>query len=150
VLFVAAAMAHFFGDAEAALSQERSGLYQIDQILPLYERSPKWLCEVESKFLCFDDVCRRFAVQDQSKPGGDKRPRYWMELDFDAHTYTRCDQNGCNTKDVGTSAAGAFTLIEPGDGAFMKIANADFEFVDVATMGTGVATSFGICMPLRD
>jgi hypothetical protein len=115
---------------------------------PLYERSSRWRCNVESKFLCFDDVCRRFAVTDKSVTGSEDRPRYWMELDFVEHTYTRCDHNGCDRKDVGTSTAGAFTLVEPGDGAFMKIANSDLEFVDVATMGTGVAASFGVCVPV--
>ncbi len=115
---------------------------------PHYQQSSRWRCDVESKFLCFDDMCRRFAVADASEAGGESGPRYWMELDFLDHTYTRCDDNGCDRKDIGTTAAGAFTLVEPGDGAFMKIGNGDFEFVDVATMGTGVAASFGVCAPL--
>lgn len=115
--------------------------------VPLYERSNRWRCDVKSKFLCFDHICRRFSVADDVGEDGEKNTLYWMELDFSKHTYARCDQNGCDLKEVGTSIAGAFTLIEPGDGAFMKIANGDGDFVDVATMGTGVATSFGVCVP---
>lgn len=110
--------------------------------VPLYLRSNRWRCDVTSKFFCFDDICRRFSVT-----GKDNVRRYWMELDFAQHSYTRCDQNGCDRKEVGTSTAGAFTLVEPGDGAFMKITNGSGEFVDVATMGTGLAASFGTCVP---
>jgi hypothetical protein len=133
----------------APLGARGSSAAIVTDEMPLYERSSLWRCEVRSKFLCFDDVCRRFAVADRPGAGGEDRPRYWMELDFLDHAYTRCDRNGCDRKDMGTSTAGAFTLVEPGDGAFMKIGNGDFEFVDVATMGTGVAASFGVCAPLE-
>lgn len=115
---------------------------------PMYERSARWICDVDSKFMCFEDVCRRFSVVEENDDGSILL-RYWMELDFERHTYARCDQNGCNTEEVGTSSGAGFTLIEPGGGAFMKIANDNGEFVDVATMGTGLATSFGLCRAVK-
>ncbi|NQV19788.1 MAG: hypothetical protein HQ511_00070 [Rhodospirillales bacterium] len=135
------------GRGALAATREADDTVAVLDDVPLYERSNRWRCDVESKFLCFDHVCRRFSVADSVGEDGKKNILYWMELDFSEHTYARCDQNGCDLKEVGTSIAGAFTLIEPGDGAFMKIANGDGDFVDVATMGTGVATSFGVCVP---
>jgi hypothetical protein len=132
----------------AAAADPRSDSSRGAKDKPIYERAGRWVCDVDSKFLCFEDVCRRFSVVEENDDGTILL-RYWMELDFEQHTYARCDQNGCNTEEVGTSSGEGFTLIEPGGGAFMKIANRSREFVDVATMGTGLASSFGTCRPAK-
>lgn len=135
-----------WGQGAVAAANPRGDSSRRSEDKPLYERSARWICDVDSKFLCFEDVCRRFSVVEENDDGTILL-RYWMELDFEQHTYARCDQNGCNTEEVGTSSGTGFTLIEPGGGAFMKIANGSREFVDVATLGTGLATSFGVCRP---
>jgi len=115
---------------------------------PIFDRSAEWRCDVESKFLCFENKCRRFNVA-QENDDRQVQLMYWMELNFDRYSYSRCDQNGCDSTEVGTSSGAGYTLIEPGGGAFMKIDNENGDFVDVATMGTGVTMSFGVCVPIN-
>jgi hypothetical protein len=115
---------------------------------PLYDQFAKWRCDVDNKFMCFENKCRRFNV---ARLGDDHKRhlKYWIEIDFDQHSYSRCDQNGCDTGDVGSTSSSGFTFIEPGGGAFLKVDNRNGEFVDIVTMGTGVTTSFGVCSPIK-
>ena len=72
----------------------------------------------------------------------------WMELDFESGTYSRCDPKGCDIYTVTYSSGGVFTTVRLSQvGTLLKVVNDGSEFIDVATVGVAVITSFGTCQP---
>ncbi len=104
----------------------------------LPDRASKWRCEAAVKFSCSMKGCGEVGVT------------VWVNLDFRAQQYQRCDSKGCDTYQMIHSGSGIYTIIEPNNsGTFMKVVNDGSEFMEVATLGTSSFTSLGRCTPQR-
>lgn len=77
---------------------------------------------------------------------------YFVDYRTESGTYFRCDAKGCDSYPVDVNPSGEFTQFIPSQGQAMmfKVATGDIlgnkgEFVDMATLGTGVIVSSGKC-----
>lgn len=77
---------------------------------------------------------------------------YFVDYGTESGTYFRCDAKGCDSYPVDVNPSGEFTQFIPSQGQAMmfKVATGDIlgnkgEFVDMATLGTGVIVSSGKC-----
>lgn len=80
------------------------------------------------------------------------KPTVWLEVDFHTFEYSRCDNRGCDHYNAEVKVSGAFVIVSPRPGAFVKVlAPARVRdggmLVDVATTGTSVYQNFGECRP---
>lgn len=95
-----------------------------------------WKCEPDSKFACGSEEC---STRD---------PSVWIELDFKASEYSRCDDSApCDVYPMLTQSSGNFINVTlPGQGGTMLKATSDASsYVEIVTLGTGVYLSFGSC-----
>ena len=77
---------------------------------------------------------------------------FFVDYGTETGTYFRCDAKGCDPYPVEVNSSGEFTQFTPSQGQAMlfKVATGDVlgnkgEFVDIATLGTGVIVSTGKC-----
>ncbi|MEK7555678.1 MAG: hypothetical protein AAB523_00130 [Patescibacteria group bacterium] len=77
---------------------------------------------------------------------------YFVDYGTESGTYFRCDAKGCDSYPVEVNISGEFTQFTPSQGQAMmfKVATGDVldnkgEFIDIATLGTGVIVSSGKC-----
>ncbi len=101
------------------------------------DRASRWRCDAAVKFQCSAEGCK------------EARARVWVNIDFPDRRYERCDSKGCDQYEMAYSVAGIYTTVSPVIGTFLKVLNDGSEFVEVASLGTAVVTSFGRCMPHR-
>ena len=95
-------------------------------------------CTATKKFVCVDGECKEAA------------PTVFFLLgsEGDKKTYSRCDQQGCETYDAITKDAGLYEnwqLAEPQGIIFKRTLSDDQSFLEVATLGLQVYVSFGQC-----
>ncbi len=71
----------------------------------------------------------------------------WNKVDLSKNTYSRCDKKGCDDYQIVVSRSGVYLNIVLADrgGIIAKMAQDGSSFVEVATLGMGVYTSFGSC-----
>ena len=121
---------------DAAIQSE---LDQLAELMDgtLSDRVPRWQCRAEKRNDCGPDGCD--AVE----------PTVWVNLDFPASKYERCDQAGCDEYPMEARASGIFTIVtlprQPG--TFLKSLNNGSESVEVTSSGTGVLVAHGRCVP---
>lgn len=101
----------------------------------LGERAQRWRCEPTARFGCSSAGCQalEFTV--------------WVNLDFPARRYERCDSKGCDSYEMTYAVGGAFTTVTPlgARGFFLKAVNDGSEFLEVVSLGTAAHASFGRC-----
>ena len=69
----------------------------------------------------------------------------WNLIDRETGTYSRCDQQGCDTYTATFVLSGDFTVIEiPGRSILAKLSVLDV-FTEIVTLGNDVYLSFGSC-----
>jgi hypothetical protein len=95
-------------------------------------------CTATKKIVCENGECK------------DAPPTVFFLLgrQGDRNTYSRCDQQGCDTYDAMIKKAGLFEnwqLVEPQGVIFKRTLSDDQSFVVVATLGLQVYVSFGQC-----
>ena len=102
----------------------------------LADRASKWRCTITSQYVC-------------SKKGCDQNPpTVWINLDFSANLYERCDAKGCDAYPMRSFVGGIYTTISLArPGTFLKAVNDGSEFVEVASMGNVTFNTFGRCTP---
>lgn len=104
----------------------------------LHHRASKWRCEAAAKFHCSTKGCEEGAIT------------VWVNLDFPARRYERCDAKGCDEYQMTYSTAGIYTTVWPeGRSTLLKVLNDGNEFMEVASLGRGAFISFGRCTPGR-
>ena len=71
----------------------------------------------------------------------------WNKIDLSKSTYSRCDKNGCDDYQMRVSESGIYLNIVLPDrgGVIAKMTKDGPSFLEVATLGTSVYTSFGSC-----
>lgn len=118
--------------------QLRQELGQITELISrtLAERAPRWRCQPTVRFDCSLKGCT------------EAKPTVWLNVDFSARRYERCDSKGCDEHQMTHSASGIFTVVSVGGGSTLfKVVNDGSEFMEVASLGTAAYTSFGRCAP---
>ena len=91
-------------------------------------------CEIRQKYACEAADCKSIPAS------------VWSLIDIGKATYTRCDTRGCDTYGARFSVSGDFINIDvPGRGMVAKVSADHTSFLEVATMGLSVLTSFGLC-----
>lgn len=95
-------------------------------------------CTATKKIVCEDGECKEAA------------PTVFFLLGSqgDKKTYSRCDQQGCDTYDATVEEAGKYEnwqLAEPQGIIFKRTLSDDQSFLEVATLGLQVYVSFGQC-----
>ena len=116
----------------------RSTLESVEKLfgIGLADRSPEWRCEIATQYVCSAKGC------DQNPPS------VWINLDFTARRYERCDSRGCDAYPMQSYTSGIYTSISLAQpGTFLKVVNDGSEFVEVASMGNVTFNSFGRCTP---
>ncbi len=115
----------------------REALQELEGLLAkgLPDRAPQWRCDASTKFQCSVNGCSEI------------RPTVWVNLDFPARRLERCDAKGCDRYEMVHSVAGLYTTITlvGHPGTFFKAVNDASEFVEVASLGVSVLSSFGRC-----
>ncbi len=103
----------------------------------LPDRAAQWRCDAISKFSYSAEGCE--AV----------RPNVWLNLDFVARTYERCDTKGCDSYLMDHSQSGKFTQVRlvGHPGMFFKSVSDGSEFVEVVSLHLGVLNAYGRCKP---
>ena len=97
-----------------------------------------WRCDGTTAQTCSDEGCTRRA------------PSVWVELDFEAKTYGRCDRKGCDRYPVGpVTSSGVFMVIQPRAGTFFKATKDGSQYVEVASLLTTIFITHGRCRPLK-
>ena len=106
----------------------------------LPDRAAQWRCDATSRFLCSAEGCK--AVRPTMKTP-------WLNLDFVARTYERCDTKGCDSYLMDHSQSGKFTHVwlvgHPG--IFFKSVSDGSEFVEVVSFHLDVFNVYGRCKP---
>ena len=131
-------VAILFGLVAQAASQPGTDSKRLADLFgtKLADRSPKWRCDVTTQYVCSDQGCEQ------------GRPTVWINIDFPANRYQRCDAKGCDAYSMQASAAGIYTTLAlPQNGAFLKVINDGSAFVEVTSLGTGTLSGFGQCLP---
>ena len=95
-------------------------------------------CKATSRIVCVDGECK------------DVKPTVFFLLgsEGDKKTYSRCDQQGCESYDAITKEAGLYEnwqLADPQGVIFKRALSGDQKFVEVATLELQVYISFGQC-----
>lgn len=101
----------------------------------LPDRARRWRCDAATKFSCSIKGCEK--VRDTG----------WVNLDFLAGRYERCDSKGCDQYEMTHSLGGIYTTVSAGQGTFLKAVNDGSEFTDIVSLGTSIFASFGRCTP---
>jgi hypothetical protein len=117
-----------------ALGQEP--VPRIDHLIqPLAERAARWRCDITTRFVCTKSGCK------QPAPVGT-----WVELDFDARTYGRCDSGGCNRYPLQQERSGIYTIASGGLQSYLKTLNDGSEFMESSASGTSAFINYGRCV----
>lgn len=137
LVFIFLPVVGLYAPIVGASQHSRTGDDIRELIVPLAGRAPTWRCEPTAKFQCSIKGCEPIT------------PTVWVNLDFPARRYERCDSKGCDAYQMEYFSAGIFTMISPlrTSGTFLKAVNDGREFVEVASLTTSVYTSFGQCTP---
>ncbi len=91
-------------------------------------------CEITSKFACLPSGCVP-----------EKLGMYNL-IDLERRTISRCDRKGCDKYAANVTRLGMFIVVDvPGRGTFAKLSIDGSQYVEIATLGTGVLVSFGAC-----
>jgi len=101
----------------------------------LEQHSIQWRCDTKTQYSCNKTGCSNTT------------PTVWVELDLASRIYRRCDEKGCDDHAMTYSRSGIYTVVTVGGGTFLKVLNDGSEFVDIASLGTLVLNSFGVCTP---
>ncbi len=74
----------------------RSELERLGEVVTkrLFERATRWRCEPAKAFVCSSENCQEV------------RPPIWVNLDFAARSYQRCDSKGCDTHPMTPATSG--------------------------------------------
>ena len=100
----------------------------------LADRSSKWRCEITSQYVCNAKGCEQ------------GQPTVWINVDFSANRYERCDIKGCDAYSMQTVVGGIYTTVAlPKNGAFLRAVNDGSAFVEVTSLGRGTLSGFGQC-----
>lgn len=120
--------------SDDALSQELRRMAELTA-RPLPSRGDVWVCTPRIGKVCAADGC------------DDAKPTVRVRLDFTRHTYSRCDEKGCDTYGSRVVSGGIFTTADLAGtgGTFVKVLNDGSEYVEVVTMFLAVQQNFGSC-----
>lgn len=136
VLALAAAL-----DAQTARAQNDLSKLDVDGAIGMMQstmadRNDQWKCTLSAEFVCKPTGCTQV------------QPSVWIELDFPAHRYSRCDAKGCDHYDFQLSRSGMFTILAlPKNAALLKSANDGSQFVEIMGGGESAYNGFGSCHP---
>lgn len=91
-------------------------------------------CIISKKFVCDGATCQEVP------------PTIRVELDREAGTYRRCDDQGCDDFQVFVTTSGQYSNFAiPSGGFIAKVSFNGSEFLEVATLGTRTFVSHGRC-----
>ncbi len=101
---------------------------------PLSEAGAKWVCKAKQLQVCNVEGCRSQETETEAR------------LDFLQKTYSRCDDNGCESYPMTYEQSGIFTVAQPDSrSAFLKVINDGSEYMEVATVWLDTYVFFGSC-----
>ena len=101
--------------------------------IPSSALAETWRCDATRAVTCADGACN---------PGN---PTIWLLVDFDAATYSRCDDKGCDLYPLNAMVSGVFINASYNPGAFFKALQDASQFIEVVTQQLQTITYFGAC-----
>src|SRR3989344_3063688 len=154
ILILALGVAVFFAFQNTETSQQKSSANAIppsQELKAAFEESSQHSAMADiAELSCFPTS--RFDCGGGSCTPATPAIYFFVDYGTESGTYFRCDAKGCDLYPVKVNPSGEFTQFVPSQGQAMlfKVATGDVlgnkgEFVDIATLGTGVIVSTGKC-----